>query len=140
MEANKNKVLIYGISGQDGSYLAKKYLEEKFIVHGISRKKGKWDKNLRYLDIKDKIKIFRIDKNFNNLHSILKNYYKYIIHLDDQSSIIGSHPKLEQETFESQLLPLQIFLEKLKSQKKNRTKFMFSSSNEIFGNQKKNKT
>ena len=137
MEANKNKVLIYGISGQDGSYLAKKYLEEKFIVHGISRKKGKWDKNLRYLDIKDKIKIFRVDKNFNNLHSILKNYYKYIIHLDDQFSVIGPYSKLEQETFESQILPLQIFLEKLKSQKKNRTKLMFSSSSGIYGNQKK---
>lgn len=137
MEANKNKVLIYGISGQDGSYIAKKYLEEKFIVHGISRKKGKWDKNLKYLDIKDKIKIFKINKNFNNLHSILKNYYKYIIHLDDQSSVIESYSKLEQETFESQILPLQIFLEKLKSQKKNKTKFMFSSSSEIFGNKKK---
>ena len=137
MEANKNKVLIYGISGQDGSYLAKKYLEEKFIVHGISRKKGRWDKNLKYLNIKDKIKIFRINKNFKNLHSILKNYYKYIIHLDDQSSVIGSYSKLEQKTFEGQILPLQIFLEKLKSQKKNKTKFMFSSSSEIFGNQKK---
>ena len=120
MEARKNKVLIYGISGQNGSYLAKKYLEEKFIVHGISRKKGKWDKNLKYLDIKDKIKIFRINKNFDNLHSILKNNYKYIIHLDDQTNVIGSYSKLEQETFESQILPLQIFLEKLKSQKKTK--------------------
>ena len=120
MEANKNKVLIYGISGQDGSYLAKKYLEEKFIVHGITRKKSGWDKNLKYLNIKDKIKIFRINKNFKNLHSILNNYYKYIIHLDDQSSIIGSHSKLEQETFESQILPLKIFLEKLKSKKKTK--------------------
>ncbi len=137
MEARKNKVLIYGISGQNGSYLAKKYLEEKFIVHGISRKKGKWDKNLKYLDIKDKIKIFRINKNFDNLHSILKNNYKYIIHLDDQTNVIGSYSKLEQETFESQILPLQIFLEKLKSQKKNKTKFMFSSSGGILRNQKK---
>lgn len=133
----KNKVLIYGISGQDGSYLAKKYLEKRFIVHGISRKKGKWDKNLKYLDIKDKIKIFKISKNFNNLHSILKNHYKYIIHLGGQSSVIKSYSELEQETFESQILPLQIFLEKLKNQKKNKTKFMFSSSSEIFGYQKK---
>lgn len=133
----KSKVLIYGISGQDGSYLAKKYLEKKYIVHGISRKKGKWDKNLKYLNIKDKIKIFKINKNFNNLHSILKNYYKYIIHLGGQSSVIKSYSKLEQETFESQILPLQIFLEKLKNQKKNKTKFMFSSSSEIFGYQKK---
>ena len=116
----KNKVLIYGISGQDGSYLAKKYLDKKFIVHGISRKIGKWDKNLKYLDIKDKIKIFKINKNFNNLHSILKNHYKYIIHLGGQSSVIRSYSKLEQETFESQILPLQIFLEKLRNQKKVR--------------------
>ena len=133
----KNKVLIYGISGQDGSYLAKKYLDKKFIVHGISRKIGKWDKNLKYLDIKDKIKIFKINKNFNNLHSILKNHYKYIIHLGGQSSVIRSYSELEQETFESQILPLQIFLEKLRNQKKNKTKFMFSSSSEIFGYQQK---
>jgi len=133
----KNKVLIYGISGQDGSYLAKKYLDKKFIVHGISRKKGEWDKNLKYLDIKDKIKIFKINKNFNNLNSILKNHYKYIIHLGGQSSVIRSYSELEQETFESQILPLQIFLEKLRNQKKNKTKFMFSSSSEIFGYQQK---
>lgn len=133
----KNKVLIYGISGQDGSYLAKKYLDKKFIVHGISRKIGKWDKNLKYLDIKDKIKIFKINKNFNNLHSILKNHYKYIIHLGGQSSVIRSYSELEQETYESQILPLQIFLEKLRNQKKNKTKFMFSSSSEIFGYQQK---
>jgi len=133
----KNKVLIYGISGQDGSYLAKKYLDKKFIVHGISRKKGGWDKNLKYLDIKDKIKIFKINKNFNNLNSILKNHYKYIIHLGGQSSVIRSYSELEQETFESQILPLQIFLEKLRNQKKNKTKFMFSSSSEIFGYQQK---
>ena len=133
----KNKVLIYGISGQDGSYLAKKYLDKKFIVHGISRKIGKWDKNLKYLDIKDKIKIFKINKNFNNLHSILKNHYKYIIHLGGQSSVIRSYSELEQETFESQILPLQIFLEKLRNQKKNKTKLMFSSSSEIFGYQQK---
>ena len=35
METHKNKVLIYGISGQDGSYLAKKYFEKKIIVNGI---------------------------------------------------------------------------------------------------------
>ena len=35
----KKKVLIVGISGQDGSYLSKYLLKKKFIVHGISRKK-----------------------------------------------------------------------------------------------------
>ena len=35
----KKNALIFGINGQDGSYLAKKLIEKKYSVYGISRKK-----------------------------------------------------------------------------------------------------
>ena len=45
-----------GITGQDGSYLAKLFLNKKFIVHGTSRQKGDWAKNVKYLNISNKIR------------------------------------------------------------------------------------
>ena len=74
----KKKILIIGITGQDGSYLAKLFLNKKFIVHGTSRQKGDWAKNVKYLDISNKIKIYQADKKFNNLNKILSNNYDYI--------------------------------------------------------------
>ena len=36
----KKKALIFGITGQDGSYLAKYLLSKNYNVSGISRKKN----------------------------------------------------------------------------------------------------
>jgi len=69
----KKKILIMGITGQDGSYLAKLFLNKKFIVHGTSRQKGDWAKNIKYLNISNKIRIYQTDKKFNNLNKILSN-------------------------------------------------------------------
>ena len=62
----KKKVLIIGVSGQDGSLLSNNLLKKKYIIHGVSRKKGDWSKNLKTLNIHNKIKIFKVDKNFKN--------------------------------------------------------------------------
>ena len=35
----KKKALIFGITGQDGSYMAKLLIEQNYSVHGICRKK-----------------------------------------------------------------------------------------------------
>ncbi len=53
--------------------------------------------------------------------------------------MIASYTKLEQETYDSQILPLQIILENLRIKKNCKTKLMFSSSSEIFGYHKKKK-
>ena len=34
----KKKVLILGVTGQDGSFMARLLLEKKYIVHGLVRK------------------------------------------------------------------------------------------------------
>ena len=47
----KKKILIFGISGQDGSYLANIYLNKGFDVHGVSRLGKNWSKNLHKLNI-----------------------------------------------------------------------------------------
>lgn len=128
-----------GITGQDGSYLAKLFLNKKFIVHGTSRQKGDWAKNIKYLNISNKIRIYQTDKKFNNLNKILSNNYDYIFFLGGQSSVIRSYGKLEHETYDSQIIPLSIILEFIRLQKKKKSKFMYSSSSEIFGYQKKKK-
>jgi len=129
----KNNILIYGITGQDGSYLAKNYLEKKYIIHGISRKKKGWNKNLKKLNILNKIKVFKVDKKYKYLNNILKNKYKFIFFLGGQSSVIASYAKLEQQTYDSQILPLKIILENIRKRKQNKTKLMFAASSEIFG-------
>ena len=58
----KKKALIYGITGQDGSYLAKHLLSKHYNVSGISRKKNYI--NLNKLKIKKKINLF-VFKQFN---------------------------------------------------------------------------
>ncbi len=133
----KKKVLIYGITGQDGSHLAKIYLNKKFVVHGISRKNKNWNKNLKFFKLSRKIKIFKISKNYKNLIQILKNDYDFIFYLGGPTSVIASYDKFEEETFDSQIVPISIILEFIKNQKKNKSKFMYSSSSEIFGDQKK---
>ena len=34
----KKTALIFGVTGQDGSYLAKLLLKKKYIVHGVKRR------------------------------------------------------------------------------------------------------
>lgn len=135
----KKKILITGITGQDGAYLAKLFLNKKFIVHGTSRQKGDWAKNVKYLNISNKIRVYQTDKKFNNLNKILSNNYDYIFFLGGQSSVIRSYGKLEHETYDSQIIPISIILEFIRLQKTKKSKFMYSSSSEIFGYQKKTK-
>ena len=134
----KKKILIFGITGQDGSNLAKLYIKKKCIVHGISRKKRRRFKNLIKLNIFNKVKIFKIDKDFSVLKKILKFNYDYIYFLGGQSSVIKSYIDFEYETYDSVINPLRIILEFIRKQKK-KSKFMFSASSEIFGSNYKKK-
>jgi len=69
--ANKNLIaLIFGITGQDGSYLAKLLIDKGIIVFGTSRDEFTADKsNLEILGIANKVKIFSCD--ITNFRSIL---------------------------------------------------------------------
>ena len=103
----------------------------------VFQEKSGWDRNLKKLSILNKLKIFKLDRKYKNLNKILLNNYTYIFFLGGQSSVIASYAKLEEETYDSQILPLQIILEDLRIKKNCKTKLMFSSSSEIFGYHKK---
>ena len=42
---NKKIALIFGITGQDGSYLAEFLLKKKYIVHGVKRRSSSINTN-----------------------------------------------------------------------------------------------
>ena len=81
---NKKKALIFGITGQDGSYLAELLLKKNYIVHGVKRRSSS-------------INTFRIDHIYQDPHE--KNY-KFRLHYGDitDSSSVSSIIKLTKPT------------------------------------------
>ena len=55
------KALIFGVTGQDGSYLAEFLLKKKYIVHGVKRRSSSL--NTERID-----HIYENNKNFFFLH------------------------------------------------------------------------
>jgi len=132
----KKKILIFGITGQDGSYLANIYLNKRFDVHGVSRFGKNWSKNLDMLNINRKVKVFKIKNKSFEINNLLKNNYSHIFFLGGQTKVSSSFYDLEYETYDSQILIIKEILEYIRLQKKNKTKFLFGCSSEIFGYQK----
>ena len=61
----KKVALIFGVTGQDGSYLAYKLIKKNYEIIGIT--KNRRTQNLKQLDIIKKIKLIKFDyKNFQN--------------------------------------------------------------------------
>ena len=62
MRKKKIKSLIFGISGQDGSYLSRFLLNKKNEVYGVTRNVSKRNlKNLIRLEVLNKVKIIKCD-------------------------------------------------------------------------------
>jgi GDPmannose 4,6-dehydratase len=126
------KALIFGITGQDGPYLANYLIKKKYKVTGIYRRKKFI--NLKKLNLLNKIDLKLVKKiQKENINKILKNNYDEIYFLSGQSSVTLSFDK-SAETYESQIEPLKIILDFIRNQKKKKTKFLYSSSAEMFGN------
>jgi GDPmannose 4,6-dehydratase len=68
------KALIFGVSGQDGSYLARLLIEKNYLVYGTTRRKTKSITNFKKLKIKKKnYKIFKINiNNYKEVRRIIK--------------------------------------------------------------------
>jgi GDPmannose 4,6-dehydratase len=114
------KILIAGITGQDGYYLAKKLLRNNIII-GLSRKKA--------IKIHKNIKIIKTDYNFNHLKKIITSYQPNIIfNLACQSNPVQSWVKPEETIFSIVNINLN-FLEIIRN--KN-IKYFNASSSEIF--------
>ncbi len=129
---NLKKALIFGITGQDGAYLAKILIDKKYKVYGISRKKNYV--NLKKLGILKNTKIFNFLSFSNNkIENILRKKFDEIYYLGGQSSVSVSF-KRSFETYESQVAPLKLILNFILNQKNKKTKFLYAGSSEMFGN------
>lgn len=132
----KKNVLILGISGQDGSYLAHYLLQKKYRVIGISRKKKNINNHLK-LNIKKKI----IIKNFNYID--YKGLEKVIVtYKVDEIYFFAGQPKPNIsnnkiiETLYSNVIPVYNIIDIIIKHNK-KIKFFNSSSCEIFKATKK---
>lgn len=96
------KVLITGITGQDGSFLAKELIDKGYDVVGLVRR-GSTPKTgrLDYLDILDKVRLVSMElTEFANVFNVIKNESpNYIYNLGAQSFVADSfeHPHLTSE-------------------------------------------
>ena len=90
----KKKAIIFGVSGQDGSYLAKFLIDKNYTVLGITRNSSPQNLfRLKKLDILNKVKLIKgtatddefLKKLFKQNNSINEIYY-----LAGYSSVVNS--------------------------------------------------
>ncbi len=70
----KKTALIFGITGQDGSYLADFLLKKKYIVHGVKRRSSSFNTE-------------RIDHIYQDPHETKKNFILHYGDVTDSSSV-----------------------------------------------------
>ena len=135
----KKRALIFGVSGQDGSYLSRFLVSKKNQVYGTTRNNNKRNlKNLISLEIANKVKIFKCDiKNFYQVKKIIQKIKPHkIFYLCGQSSVTGSYTN-PAESFKSNTLGLLNILETVKEGNR-KIKVFNAVSGQIYGNRKKN--
>mgnify|MGYP006079431137 FL=1 len=133
-EINKKSILIFGITGQDGSLLAEQYLKKKYKVFGVFTNRKKNLTNLNKLKIHKKIQMFqctKIDKE--NIESLIKKTKCSIIYLLSGISSVKKSEEYKNETILSNNLILIEILEFLRLNRLKNIKIFNASSGEIFG-------
>ncbi len=129
------KAIIFGVSGQDGSYLAKLLLEKDYTVVGVSRDAQKASfENLHKLNISTDI--IPASASLNDFRSVLQIIKKFkpdeIYNLAGQSSV-GLSFSMPVETFESISIANLNLLEAIRFLDQP-VKYYNASSGECFGN------
>ena len=144
MKRKKKIALIFGVTGQDGSYLVEFLLNKKYIVHGIKRRSSSANTD-------------RIDHIFDSINFKNKNFFIHYGDITDSSSVFNiinntkpdeiynlaaqSHVRVSFEiaeyTANTTALGTLRILEALKSLNLFKTKYYQASSSEMFGKQKK---
>lgn len=125
------KILIFGITGQDGILLSEYLLKKNFNVFGITRRKKNY-----FLNKKVKL-IYKKKLNSKNISSLIKKIQpKEIYFLIGQPNSQVSF-KLPNETFESNFIYF-TFIVNTCINLKIRPKIFYASSGEIFGNNSTN--
>ena len=132
---NKN-ALIFGISGQDGSYLANHLLSKKYKIFGISRKKKKIKNHIK-LKINKHVKMSYFSyTNYAKIKKLIKeNKINEIYFFAGQTKPSLSNKNFI-ETLYSNLIPVYYIIDIILKYNKN-IRFFNSSSCEIFSNSNK---
>ena len=89
----RKKAIIFGVTGQDGSYLSNLLLKKKYQVFGITRSKNKENlKNLDRFKITKKIKLLEVKKfDQKKIDKVIKKLNpEEIYYLAGQSSVGNS--------------------------------------------------
>jgi GDPmannose 4,6-dehydratase len=130
-----HKALIFGISGQDGAYLAKLLLEKGYEVHGTSRDHEATSfSNLKLLGIKDKVTLHSVVlSDFRSVFTVIERVRpQELYNLAGQTSV-GLSFSQPVETFESISVGTLNILECMRMLKSG-LKFYNAGSSEAFGN------
>ena len=139
MRKKKNKALIFGISGQDGSYLGRLLLDKKIEVFGVTRNvNNKNLENLIRLKVLNKVKIIKCNvANFIAVRKLIKKIKpNEIYYLCGQSSVTKSYI-YPAEAFKSNTLGLLNILEIVKKTNK-KIKVFNAVSGQFYENEKNN--
>tara|TARA_B110000971_G_C19958890_1_gene476969 strand:+ start:448 stop:1074 length:627 start_codon:yes stop_codon:yes gene_type:complete len=123
----RKKALIYGAGCQDGIYLAKYLIENKYTVHGIC--KHKKFNNIKNLDILKKIKVNIFPKfNKKKLANLLKKNFNEIYFLGEETSIKNS------EIYNNEIAPMKSILNFIVLQKGKKSKLLYRANSKMYGN------
>jgi len=136
----KKIALIFGISGQDGSYLAEFLIKKNYSVIGVTRNKSKNNMyRLEKLKIFNKVKIIQgvaLDQKF--LNKIIKKYssIKEIYYLTGDSSATDSfiYPQKSFESNTTGILNILLTIKKINK----KIKVFYAASGQFYGNSKNN--
>lgn len=133
----KKNILIFGVSGQDGSFLSKYLLSKNYNVFGVTRKK-KILKNHIILGIHKKVKLRYFEyTNYEKIKLlILKNNISEVYFFAGQTKPVISNQNFI-ETLYSNIIPVYYILDIILKYKKN-IRFFNSSSCEIFSSTNNN--
>lgn len=132
----KKKVIITGINGQDGAYLAQYLIsKKKYLLYGFIRRSSNYKlTRLDYLGITDKIKFYNVElTEHKRIEEIIKKIKPdYIYNLAAQSFVQYSFENPEY-TFEVNLNSVLNMLEVIIKENLS-TRFYQASTSEMFGN------
>ena len=134
MMSTKKNILITGITGQDGSYLAQLLLKHSYQVIGITRElQDSSLSKLHYLGITSDIVIKKCDLcNIDQVKKIIMKYSPIAIYNFAAQSSVGESFKNPFETINFNTISVLNILESIKEIDKN-IRFYQASSSEMFG-------
>ncbi len=147
VKIKKKIALIFGITGQDGSYLAELLLKKNYIIHGVKRRSSsanteRLDHLFDSLDFKNKnffIHYGDVTDSSSTLNLLSKIRPNEIYNLAAQSHVRVSFDIPEYTANSTAMGALRI-LESMRILGLKKTRYYQASSSEMFGKQKTNKS